>query len=467
MRVPGLALCTLAIALILQAERSAAADSTSAASGTLQPRIVNGRTTFGYPPVGALLIFADPSQTLFTELCSGTLIGCQTFLTAAHCVCSPRADTAQACERDGVTDPATMAVYLQHGGVADVASVAVDPDYNFGVGGDLAILTLQQPVTGIAPSPLNTAAKPAAGTQGTIVGFGETSGGRQSANDDGIKREGQVTTAHCTTGVPDATNVCWQFTGTGANACSGDSGGPLFLDFGSGPLLAGVTSGGDSTTCLAPDMGFDTDIFVARAWIERQAGHDIGVASCGLPAVGTAATTVTELSGEITAGAPDAHLQFLVPSGKTVLRVTLNSQDASGSGPSVGLNDFDLYVAAGRVPTTTNFDCFDGNPTSFSACEFTMPVAGTWHVLVHANQGVGAFQLTATSFASPAPAGCAGDCTGNGHVTIDEIVTGINIVLGNSAVNSCPSFAANGTAAITIDNLVTAVNNGATQCPSM
>lgn len=35
---------------------------------------------------------------------------------------------------------------------------------------------------------------------------------------------------------------------------------------------------------------------------------------------------------------------------------------------------------------------------------------------------------------------CSGDCNGDQRVTIDEIVTGINIALGNTTLSSCPNF---------------------------
>ncbi len=54
--------------------------------GTPAPRIVNGTLTSLYPSVGALLSPGDPHFA--TLLCSGTLIGCHTFLTAAHCMSS-------------------------------------------------------------------------------------------------------------------------------------------------------------------------------------------------------------------------------------------------------------------------------------------------------------------------------------------------------------------------------------------
>src|SRR5947199_3174023 len=43
-------------------------------------KIANGLPTSDFPSVGQLLTAAGS--------CSGTLIGCQTFLTAAHCLCT-------------------------------------------------------------------------------------------------------------------------------------------------------------------------------------------------------------------------------------------------------------------------------------------------------------------------------------------------------------------------------------------
>ena len=49
--------------------------------GGLEPRIVNGVSAVGeYPEVGLLV------RTDVGSICTGTLIGCETFLTAAHCI---------------------------------------------------------------------------------------------------------------------------------------------------------------------------------------------------------------------------------------------------------------------------------------------------------------------------------------------------------------------------------------------
>lgn len=60
-----------------------------------------------------------------------------------------------------------------------------------------------------------------------------------------------------------------------------------------------------------------------------------------------------------------------------------------------------------------------------------------------------------------APAGIAaitGDCDGNGRVTIDELVRGVNIALGLQPLSRCPDFDANRDGRVTIDELVRAVN---------
>jgi len=58
-----------------------------------------------------------------------------------------------------------------------------------------------------------------------------------------------------------------------------------------------------------------------------------------------------------------------------------------------------------------------------------------------------------------------GDCDGNRNVTIDEIIRGVNIALGNQALSMCPLFDGTGDGEVTIDELITAVNNALTGIP--
>jgi hypothetical protein len=62
-------------------------------------------------------------------------------------------------------------------------------------------------------------------------------------------------------------------------------------------------------------------------------------------------------------------------------------------------------------------------------------------------------------------AACAGDCSADGEVTVDELVLGVNIALGNTALSQCRSFDSSGDGEVTVDELIGAVNSALTGCP--
>jgi len=356
--------------------------STPMAEHDPDAKIVNGVLTWTFPTTVALV---DNLGTL----CSGTLIGCETVLAAAHCFC--QGDTAGTC---GTPNISGLQVFTQHAGIRDIQSVSIDPTYSFGVTGDLAVLKLTQPVTGISPTPINRVGKPANGSVAAIAGFGLSGEG---GLDSGLKRAGLVTTAGCQI-VPPAGHVCWNFNnplgdpGDDSNTCSGDSGGPLFVNFGAGDVVAGVTSGGISQDCNPPDESFDANVFPRRNWIQSQGGSDLNNTSCGnLPSAGGPDTEILFGSGNLSVSNPDDRFFFEVPVGTTRLRVALNGEDGFGS-------DFDLFVKRGSQPTTNDFDCSSERVGMYEECEFFSPVAGTWHVLVDRFAGSGEFQLTVTLF---------------------------------------------------------------------
>jgi len=72
-----------------------------------------------------------------------------------------------------------------------------------------------------------------------------------------------------------------------------------------------------------------------------------------------------------------------------------------------------------------------------------------------------------TATATPSPTAiseCTGDCDGGGTVTVDELVTGVNIALGSLDVVACHPFDADRNDSVTIDELVNAVNNALDGC---
>src|SRR5262245_9589710 len=142
-------------------------------------RIVNGLPSRSHPAVGALLKGNMPQTA--SVVCTGTLVGCDKFLTAAHGI-------------DKDPSPTSYLVFFQELGFLEVKDIRWEKEkYRFPYF-DLAMLTLAKPVEGIAPMPINMSVQPLRNSIATIVGFGRT-GGRKY--DYGLKREGSVKIAAC------------------------------------------------------------------------------------------------------------------------------------------------------------------------------------------------------------------------------------------------------------------------------
>ncbi|HYD48763.1 MAG TPA: VCBS repeat-containing protein, partial [Terriglobales bacterium] len=62
------------------------------------------------------------------------------------------------------------------------------------------------------------------------------------------------------------------------------------------------------------------------------------------------------------------------------------------------------------------------------------------------------------------PAPCTGDCDGSGDVTVDEILTMVNIALGNQSVAACVAADSNQDQQVTVDEILVAVNNALGGC---
>jgi hypothetical protein len=71
-----------------------------------------------------------------------------------------------------------------------------------------------------------------------------------------------------------------------------------------------------------------------------------------------------------------------------------------------------------------------------------------------------------TPTATSPPPVCVGDCGGDGLVTVDELLTMVNIALGNAPLAECQAGEANADGQITVDEILTAVNNALNGCPS-
>jgi hypothetical protein len=191
--------------------------------------------------------------------------------------------------------------------------------------------------------------------------------------------------------------VCWRFTGSGSNSCNGDSGGPLLVESPSGPVVAGVTSGGEKDSCLADDSAYDASVAHYAAWIREVGGGDVARATCGgTPRAGEADAPIVAVTATLDGPSPGRVHHVLVPPGTNELRLALNAIDDQRA-------DFDVYVKAGAVPSSSDYDCRASGPSQYGACRFTFPTAGLWYALVQRVYGTGPYQLTATVVGGPPP----------------------------------------------------------------
>jgi YVTN family beta-propeller protein len=80
--------------------------------------------------------------------------------------------------------------------------------------------------------------------------------------------------------------------------------------------------------------------------------------------------------------------------------------------------------------------------------------------------GVNPLSVAIARAAPPTAQTCVGDCDQNGRVTVDELLLGIDIALGNAQLDACPELDPGGNGVVTLSELLTAVNNALNGCAS-
>ncbi|MGD0947538.1 MAG: hypothetical protein ABSA52_08915 [Candidatus Binatia bacterium] len=78
------------------------------------------------------------------------------------------------------------------------------------------------------------------------------------------------------------------------------------------------------------------------------------------------------------------------------------------------------------------------------------------------NDGNGLYDLADP--ACQAPPVCVGNCHASGTVTVDDIITMVNIALGSADISACSAGDANSDHQITLDEILKAVNNALNGC---
>jgi hypothetical protein len=111
--------------------------------------------------------------------------------------------------------------------------------------------------------------------------------------------------------------------------------------------------------------------------------------------------------------------------------------------------------AATSTPTRTALATATAVPTTSPTVTPMASPTATPSATATATQTVG-------DTSTPVP--CVGDCGADGTVTINELLVGVNIALGDAALESCPMFDCNGSRRLTIDCLVRAVDASLNGC---
>jgi hypothetical protein len=206
----------------------------------VEQAITDGKAHSGHPSVGIL-------KSMFGAMCTATLVGKKTVVTAGHCI---QDGSSQTFELEGQTYQA--------------ASASTHPNWNANtLENDIAVVLLSQ-APSVASSAVATSA-PTVGLEITLVGYGVTGEGMQ---DTGTKRMAMNS-------IQQLENTRFTFAGSGGNTgstCYGDSGGPAFATLGGKEVQVGITSSGQKP---CGTLAYDTRVDAYVTWLSQVSGGDL------------------------------------------------------------------------------------------------------------------------------------------------------------------------------------------------
>ena len=207
--------------------------------------ITHGTPYSGHPSVGFMLIPKGSG----TALCTATLVGKRTVLTAAHCLPAGQ-------------KPAFVLNGYQH---YQSTKAIPHPSWNSQtLDNDIGLLILQKAPTNVTPTVISQTA-PHTGLKIMLIGYGITA---SKGTDSGVKRM-----AYNYVQKVYATRFSYSGSGGGlGNTCEGDSGGPALSMVGGKEVQVGITSAG---TEPCGSVSFDTRVDAYYSWLQTNSAGDL------------------------------------------------------------------------------------------------------------------------------------------------------------------------------------------------
>lgn len=202
----------------------------------------------------------------------------------------------------------------------------------------------------------------------------------------------------------------------------------------------------------------------------------------GTGLLGETVGVMIQLSNDVANAAVSADLDIAYPADvvefippvfercRVAARLAATHQ-VGGTVPEPGLLRFAVFDATALDPlgdgelATCDFHILpDASlPTAALTTEFVDLAGAGGHIPVVGVGGVIAIP-NVTPRPTARPTGCIGDCDGDARVTIDELIRGVRISLGDLSLDACQVFDSSADGAVSIAELISGVNRTLAGC---